>query len=53
MLCGVNTEEQAVIVAAARRTFSVDQMAALVAALRSELDTVQWQALATAFLCSA
>ena len=53
MLCGVNTEEQAVIVAGARRTFSIDQMATLVAALRSELDTDQWQALARAFLCSA
>ncbi|MET0594757.1 MAG: hypothetical protein ABW133_18795 [Polyangiaceae bacterium] len=53
MLCGVNTEEQSVIVAGARRTFSVDQMATLVGALRSALDTDQWQALATAFLRSA
>lgn len=38
------------MVAGARRAFSVDQLATLVAALRSELDDHQWQALATAFL---
>jgi hypothetical protein len=50
MLAGVNAEERAAIVAGARRAFSVDQLATLVAALRSELDDDQWQALATAFL---